>query len=489
MSKFVLISSLLISSTVYAKIDKSLCDTGDDQVTKRVNVDGTPNYFFKTSPDGRYLYYITGNRNFVHDSKTGKRRLLPGNADPVPSSDGKFYTAINWRSGNPSALPDWSMTVGAMENWDVIRNRDGSPKRDEYRVDKDTTRTYQSVGTLGNNTYRVISFNDRDKTLLLKDFKLNGRAVSRVEKYDTVIPLKDYRLPMISRDGKYFSALDVEKNQTVIFEISADGKKVKETDRLDFPSGKADFSMDGKKVAFHVTESVNNYVRISDEVSLPATFNDQAEVRNVFVYDRETKSVTPVTQNKVGNSYFPVFLEDGSLVYLDQRPGQKLGFAYAKIPDTAPRSLERARDCYEGESFDKTLDFLAAEWRRVCTNWHGSGKGGDKAMSLNMPIELCHQIAEKSKIADVKKMCDALKKSELKKPVVAVKSRAQQILQVKCAICHGDNIPFGDKTKLKDYKKSILDRINHSDPNKRMPLGGSLSDNDKAELEKYIGSL
>jgi len=482
------------SSLVSAQIDTSLCQTNDNKITKRFTPKGVPNYFFKASPDGKYIYYIAGNKNFRIDTKSGEEVLLPGNADPVPSSDGKVLSSINWRN---RSVRDWSLNLMPMENWDVIRNSSGGINDKTMFTDQSTRRTYQSVGVLGDNKYRVLSFDDGTKELIIRDYELrNGKFIALQEK-DIKITRKFLRLPMISRDGKELISLDVETNETVIYKFSKgvfsdEVNRLDEVDRLEFPSGKGDFSYDGKKVVFHVTETLNKFMQRSGskEVALPPRFNNKAEVRNIFVYDRKTKSVTPVTQNKVGNSYFPVFLKDGSLIYLDQQEGQKLSFVYSQIPKTAPRSLERAKSCYSGDKFDSVLTKLSNLWMKVCTKWEGAGTGASKAMMLSMPLKLCLQLAIESKDENIRKMCVALKSSEIKIPSIAKeKSPIKKMIKIKCQICHQNNIPFSDEKNLAKYKDKILKRINSSDPAYRMPLGGSLSKQEIQDFKKYLETL
>ncbi|WP_127714781.1 hypothetical protein [Halobacteriovorax sp. HLS] len=485
---------ILLSCPTFAAVDKKMCNMSNESIIKRIVPKLEPNYFFKASPDGRYIYYIGENKNFRLDTHTGEELLLPGEADPVPSQDGKFLTSINWR--NPS-LPRWSLNLMQMKNWDIIRDRRGDFDKRTGRIDSNTSRTYQSVGTLDNGNYRVLSLDDSQAVgrLLIRDYKLNGSDILGVQSEDFKIPAEGYKLPMISRDGRELSLLDVNTNQTVIFSIAEDGSGIREIDRLDYPSGKADFNFDSSKIAFHVTETVNQNRarRISAEIALPPKFNDEAEVRNVFVYDRNNKSITPVTQNKIGNSYFPVFIENDTIIYLDQRPGQKLSFVYSKIPDVPPRSIDIARSCFKGEVFDDSFSKLAELWKGICTDWDGGDNSALKVMMLNIPYDFCIQIAKSSRgkdKAELIKVCDALAESEIKKPSIATLTNpVEKMLQVKCAICHQDNLPFKDKAKLKDYKNKILKRVKSKDEKYRMPLGGSLSQSEIKELEVYLKSL
>ncbi|WP_372654059.1 hypothetical protein [Halobacteriovorax sp.] len=477
----------LVSISLNAKVDKSLCNLDDNRVLKRITPRYKPNYFFKTSPDGRYIFYIGNNQNWRLDTQTGEELLIPGSADPVPSVDGKVMTSINWRVPRKQ---DWSLNLIPMENWDIKRDFSGNSDYRSVTTDTNTRRTYQSVGTLGNDRYRILSYDEGISSVVLRDYSLIENTFGTHSASDNVQNLPQLRLPMISKDGREFSGLDIESNQTVIYKIDEGGSSSKEVERLEFPSGKADFSEDNSKIVFHVTETVSqkDFNPNAREVLMPPTFNNKAEVRNVFVYDRKTKSVSPVTQNKRGNSYYPVFLEDNRIVYLDQR-GDDLSFVYSSFPKVVPKSVDKARECFEGSNFDDSIRKLAENWQNVCTDWEGSS-GANKVMVLNISDELCQQIAEQSKDQDIALMCEALKKSEIKRPKIAkTENKFKKMVKVKCMICHQGNIPFFDKEKIKTHKSEILKRINSTDSSIRMPLGGELSKSEKIEFANYLNSL
>ena len=483
--KYIMILFLAMNTYSQAGTTKNpLCAQVDENVTKRIKPQNPPNYFFKTSADGRYIYYISNNKNYQIDTVKGTETLMPGNADPVPSFDGKILTSLNWRSDRPN----FSINLMQMRNNDVPRAPGWFFDWSKIYTVPDSTWTYQSVGVLGGDKYRIFAFNDGDGKITIQDFKIkpDGGFKPRWNKIVERKNLEYLRLPMMSKDGQEFIALDVEKNETVIFTIHDDGK-IEEKERLKIPTGKGDFSVDRKKIIFHVTEK-RSYIQVSDEVNLPAQFNNEAEVRNIFVYNRETKTLTPITQNTYGNSYFPVFLENGTIVYLDQKEKGHVEFVYSKIPEVASRSLEKAISCYEEENFEVVFKKLADEWMRICTDWVGSERGGVKAMILNMPMELCYQLAKNSNDKELKKMCDALAKSEVTKPRIAPaqEEKAQKIFQTRCAMCHQNNIPFNDKAKLKDHADKIIQRIESKNPAERMPIGSKLNKAEIDEIKRYL---
>jgi hypothetical protein len=295
---------------------------------------------------------------------------------------------------------------------------------------------------------------------------------------------------MISKDGSEFAGLDIKNNQTVIYKISKNGLGFDESARLDFAAGKVDFSADNSKLVFHVTEVLDSYFAedAPKEIEMPGLFDELAEVRNIFVYDRKSKSLTPVTQNKKGNSYYPVFLENNQIVYLDQRDG-KLSFVYSNVPSESPKSIEKAEKCFEGDQFGESINKLAGLWQNVCTSWEGSGSAS-KLMILGMSDKLCRQIAEKSGDNNLSLMCEALEKSKITRPHVAEeKNSFKKMVKVKCMICHQGSIPFFDSEKIKGHKSEILKRINSKDSSQRMPPGAQLSKSEKKEFEDYLNSL
>lgn len=490
---FTLLAALNAFSMGEKAYKEELCNVDLKIKTKRIIPKHKPNYFFKTSPDGRYVFYISEFKNYRLDTKTGKEIVLPGNVDPIPSPDGKILSSVNFRKTEKKSF---SLNLTTLKDWDVQRLKNGEVDYSKVVTDEENQITYQSIGQLGENQYRVLSASaasDYKYYLQFKDYALSDGKITSKEKDITLIPFTGLRIPMISKSGEELIALDTKSNQSVIYKIDSVNKSVKEVERLAFPTGKGDFSSDSKKITFHMTEQLkqSGYVKIIPETNMPSDFDDDKEVRNIFVYDRETKTVIPVTQNKKGNSYFPVFLNDGRVVYLDQGEDQKLSFVISEIPKIAPRSIERARDCYTGKFFDEAFRKLSEHWVATCQEWKSDSSASKEIMTLNISSELCNKIALGSGDKDLVKVCKALKESELSRPKVIKKSRSvvQKIFQVKCAICHQADIPFKDPVKLKAHKDSILKRIHTKDTQFAMPQGAPLSDSEKQEVTDYLESL
>lgn len=72
--KLVILDLLLINSS----FAQDFCNPLNAREVKNIPLDSTPNYFFKTSADGRYVYYITKGQNLMLDTKTGNQTVLGG---------------------------------------------------------------------------------------------------------------------------------------------------------------------------------------------------------------------------------------------------------------------------------------------------------------------------------------------------------------------------------------------------------------------------
>lgn len=152
---------LLLSLNSFAQdLDVSLCQTKENDIIKRITPKHKPNYFFKASDDGRYIFYINNQTNYRLDTMTGEELVLPGSVDPVPSPDGKILSSINFKTSN---LPTFSMNLVPLIDWDVPRTPDKKPDLSKVYTDSNAQKTYQSVGILGNSKYRIITYENIDR--------------------------------------------------------------------------------------------------------------------------------------------------------------------------------------------------------------------------------------------------------------------------------------------------------------------------------------
>ncbi|MFP5457618.1 MAG: hypothetical protein ACLGG7_02695 [Bacteriovoracia bacterium] len=467
--------ALAVALPVFAQ---DFCQPQGEREVQSVKLDSTPNYFFKTSADGRWIYYITNNKNYALDTTTGVSTELNGAADPVPSGDGKILTTLGRDPRYPNG---WSFSV--------VPLKDGLPARSDETIAY-IPGSYQSVGDLRADGTRPVMFydetNSKVKVFALKEewgqFKLADELV--YEQQDS----KNLRLPMMSPDGKRFSALNVDTNQTEIYEIGPDGRSAKLLRSLPFAGGKAAFSYDGKKITFHVSRDVAHHRQtITHDSYYPATLDATSQVRNVYVYDLETDAVQQVTNNTKGNSYFPIFLGDGRVAYIHKdHNSSKFLISYSTVPKGQQRSVQLVSDCLGAEA-DQQLDALSNTWASICSSWQRNSdkNGAGLATILALSLKDCEDLVKRSGDPALGRVCQALGNVDKRAMAVKKKSPGEELLTNRCLICHGE-----DKAWFAQNKKKVLASVSHRDPQQRMPRGGrELTVKEKADLKSYLDSF
>ena len=474
--KFVILALLLINSS----FAQDFCNPLQVRDVETIKLNMTPNYFFKTSADGRYIYYIALGQNLMLDTKTGEQTVLGGNADPVPSADGEILTLLHQNFQQPH-IP-WKITV--------VDLKDGVPasgtKMSEY-----IGGSYQSVGYADAQGNRQLLYYDEvEKQVVIKKIKktADGYVIDRNASQYLSYQNSDLRLPMMSPDGKRFSVLNILTNQTEVYDILPNGQ-TRLVKSLPFAGGKAAFSYDNKKITFHVARDISHsYATIPHDSMYPATLDAASQVRNVYVYDIENDVVQQVTNNVSGNSYFPIFLGDGRVAYIHKEHGSnQFSIQYSSVPQGPQRSLESVVQCLGAEDESK-LEEMSTVWSKLCTQWSQLGDKNSAAIGtiLSMSMQDCLAMVEKSGDPSLGVVCQALNRAD-KNPVKIEpkKSPGEHILATRCLICHGEDKSWFAKNKVK-----VMKSVNSKNPFTKMPKGGeSLTTQEKKDLEAYLDSF
>jgi hypothetical protein len=465
--------TLLLTSTAFAG---HLCDiTGGIGLKKSTLLPHEPNYFFKASPDGRYIYYITKTGNRVLDTQTSTTQALPGTADPVPSPDGALLTflyknekdTIGFRVGAVKMTPAWKSPKSTTQDWATT-----------------IIGSYQSIGPLVDGKRTFFYQNDHTSELSLMDLKVAPQDGDvKVSNHRTISGINTkLRLPMLSPDGKFFSALDTNANQTVIYALN--GTAATLVDRLPVSAGKATFSYDSKKLTFHLAKKKNS----TQEIWYPGLLADDKSVRNVYVYDRASKKITPVTNNQDEDSYFPVFLKDGTVAFVTKR-GPQYSIDVSEVPKIESMAYEDIKACVGEYESERVLRQLGSEWAQLCTNWKGQiidDGGVDLSTALTLPKSFCSETAKKypndHALGNFCRALEGMKPSVSAplKPSAPVVPKGKTLFQNKCIICHQDGErSLADSPKLRGMLSGEL--------KPQMPVGGSKLT--PTEVDDLIGYL
>ncbi len=364
---------------------QDVCHPNNNISEERVIMPSDPEYFFKPIPlqnesdPRREVSVIMDGSNWTIDMNNPENVLqIPGPYDGVPSPDGRFL-----------AMP---ANGGGLEFFDRNQLDRTDPKRLLNDVDNGRNMlegVYHSIGVLNKNggdaTYRVIT--DQLTTrgqremgnLYYKDFKTHtvSGAISFEKNEHASKPLctnmmnSFFKLPMLSKDGRQLAAYDVESGTTKIFSITqTNGVSVcNQTRDLGFAAGKVEFSPDGKKITFAMDSHPTDPESVEWYATPPETKNF-----NVYVADLENDTMSRVSLNSKGNSYYPSFWYDGSVIYLNQEnfedSDSKYSLVRTRFTNAPSIPLPRAENLNCG---NVSKDFLALTalgslWSDLCLN-------------------------------------------------------------------------------------------------------------------------
>jgi mono/diheme cytochrome c family protein len=477
---FLLVSTFLLPAR--GENTDNACPSGNGAWTVTYRLPRRPNYFFKMSPDGRYLYYISGASNYMIDLQTGVETKLPGNADPVPSADGELLTFMSRESPSkpfsasvmPMARP-WQPDLAATST--ALNTPPGS---------------YQSVGTpqgpLGDRPYL---FQDESTgEIVIYGLRSQGGSFSLVD--ERRLPGQGRRLPMMSPDGKLMSVLNTETKRTEIWDIS--GTQSRRVRELPFVTGKVGFSMDGKQITFHVRHATGAGGRKSD-VGYPAEMGTGEQVLDVYTMDLGSGELQQVTNNTSSDAYFPILLADGRVAYflesaMNMDTGERsFDLVISTVPDRTSRSLERVSACYGGDT-TAALESLANSWFEVCLGAKTEAGPNGLARMLTLSDDACRALAKKTQNESHSQICRAMAGEAAVSPVAVTRTPkanvhpGEALIRTQCMICHVEGM-----TWFKNRERQVLTSI-RGESQPRMPMGGeNLTDEQEAQIAAYLAQF
>lgn len=232
--------------------------------------------YSRISPDGNYLSYASERKvgtelkrttNFI---QLASRKVLfsePG-LDSYWAPDGKRVIYLSTRDGDAWSVCIWHLDTGQV-------TRDVAPAEMGDYFSWAETGGKDLILTQENKYYYL------EKEKALRPF----RTVSKCPEIGTG------KAPMISRDGRLIATFD--KGTLVV-------RSLKGCDFLletKIPGGKADFSYDGRYIAFHTPKD-----------------GGETEGYEIRVVDLQAKTMTKVT-DLPGSSYYPSWTRDGRLSF------------------------------------------------------------------------------------------------------------------------------------------------------------------------------
>lgn len=470
---------MLITLQAFAQAD-NICDVASKQIRIMVQFKKRdPNYFFKVSPNGENLFYIGDSQNWMLNTKTGVEIPLTGFADPVPSADGKILTEII--KSTPGGY-----SVGVQNLSTPWKPKEGKKSKNVGEMKG----SYQSVGPKrADGSRHVLYFYDRaDNVVVQKLVERSGKYTLLPDIINIGLNAK-FRLPMMSPDGTMVSVLDEKSNRTQIYRIDSKKNTTALIATLPLAAGKASFSYDNKKITFHLTRHyVPDYRK---DASYDPTLGDNYSVRNVYTYDIETQKITQITDNVVGDSYYPVFLESGEIAYIYRGKNSKYKIIASKPKAReTQRKFQDVKSCY-GVGVEDRLSQLGELWAKICKRWpvNADNDGGIAMVTaLNMSSAHCRKLAKQSKDKELEILCDALDNKKTIRPVGSVKKllpvkpfvAGLKIFQNRCAICHEETV------EVLANSPEFPERVKGHGSNRMPPSGPLLTGAEVKQLSSYL---
>ncbi len=319
-------------------------------------------FFFRASPGTEELVFSTMKGNRILSAKTRKTQVLPGEIDPALSPDGRLLAVpetwiydpgkkkllsereaarLGYRD-NPKKRVRFTLVAGAAWEWtDPAKGEKRKTEHTESSLraaglaysaqymsfygrkgaawslllqDQEVQVEYQSLGQLkektstGATTYRLLV--QGDAGLFSRDYRLDAKR-GQLESSGPVRQIcAGYAgtLPMLAKNAEELVSFDAPLGVTKVMRIGENGELCELADTLPYHAGKADFSPNGARLAFHLFDK------------------ESARLRG-YVYERANKKLTELPSPPREDAYFPTFLSDQKIALLcARRVGEKRKF-------------------------------------------------------------------------------------------------------------------------------------------------------------------
>ncbi len=291
---------------------KVIDDSNLWQVTDYITPKKQPRYFFRPDYFGRYIPYTNVTSNNIINVKTKEEAVVSGLVDAVPTPDGIFLTVPY----------DYLLIFSHLNffEFDKLNFGEGSSRPARVLRDSSLSGAYQTIAQLGELKYRIVTESSFKKgRLRMQDYQAtkeqNGEyKVLPINKESKVFcPEQNLTMPVISKKGHLFSAVDADTRETIIYDLDKEGN-CKINHRTGFVAAKGDFSEDEKFLFFH--RSTVNEKETARILKRP---NVKLDIE-VYQYELVTRKMTKITDcNAQGfNCYYPNILQDGTIDILVQ---------------------------------------------------------------------------------------------------------------------------------------------------------------------------
>lgn len=399
------LSALLLTGASQA--DETIppeCKLQDNSPKLVAKIQESPNYFAKVTPDGRYMCYIA-DANIIMDLQNPDTRVIvPGPYDPVPAppvgpeNKTRHLSAPSGGGHDGMAFYNMSDVERAMKSG---QTSDLSSDLQPVHLDKENTHSYQSIGLLPGTrnrpVYRMLS-----GSLTVDDYDTSARPWQQLRHRDNLCGMEGrYQLPMLSKDGQELAIYDTETQTTKIMGIHDDGTCEVKLD-LGFPTGKVEFSYDGKAIAFHV-DSFSNENQGEQFSGVSNTITKNVYLLNLIRNGRKLKAgpLKRLTSNSLPGqgSYYPSFTQSGEVVYVQGTPDGSghTSYSFVKVDPNPVPAVNF--DIKENACNDRTAAqfALGSLWSQVCSRFAGMMTATDAALwTLSLEPKACVKLVREN---------------------------------------------------------------------------------------------
>lgn len=350
--KLGLMALTLVSSFAWAQKNSSplYCQNKASEAIHKIPIPGKPNYFFRAFAESMMTSYANNNANYILNEKTQAHYRLPGIYDPVPVGE-TVMSVPNLQEG--------------MAFYSVAEILSGQTEPKELARSPKFVGVYQSVGLMeseGNEKIYglVLAVGETNQFQKIKVIESPELKVEPIGLPIDICHGIDLKLPMLSKDGREISGVDMKSGTSKVWQINHKTGSCDEVENLGFFAGKADFSFDGRYLAFHLRADsnvdANFFVNPKDSMSM-----------NAFLYDRVKRTLTKVSDALPGeNAYYPVFKKDGTIVYAHIDRSGNAWFAHVDMKKMQSRAFN-----FETKGFEKNVLRLLAlgrMWNKKCSS-------------------------------------------------------------------------------------------------------------------------
>lgn len=369
------------------------------------NIKESPNYFSKVTPDGKYQCYIADDTNIIIDLEHPDTKVIvPGPFDPVPAPPvgpehkTRHLSAPSGSGYNGMAFYKMADIESAMKPG---QTNNVSQNLQPVHLDQNNQNNYQSIGVLpgtqNHPVYRMLS-----GSLSIDDYDTTTTPWKVVRHYDTVCGEEGrYQLPMLSKDGQELSVYDTSTQTTKILGVHNDGT-CEEKLNLGYPTGKVEFSYDGKAIAFHVDSFA------SEDLGHEFSGVSNKVTKNVYMLNLvrngnklKAGAIRRLTSNTVPGqgSYYPSFTASGDVVFVQgtKDDSGRTTYGFVKVDPKPVPAMNF--DVNDSACVDRTAAqfALGSLWTQVCSKYAGTMSATDAALwTLSLDPKACVQLVREN---------------------------------------------------------------------------------------------